>query len=221
MIILANVGHNFKMRNILLLILLFGCKVNNNHKGTMIGSSDTLTYINKIENTWEIKEIQDSKLFFKNNKVLDTRLHLLDYIGYIPVANKDPYFIFSGVDCDSCDANISIYIYSPSDGELKVGDGESTYSYPGREYYYINDSLIYEARAFFGQVFQNKIGVVWYQRTLMDNGKWKNSIFFADVSGHSKVNTFMTDNGQFQETLLLLKKGLCKEIEGHDYTSAP
>jgi hypothetical protein len=213
------------MRNLLLFILLFGCKVNNNQNIIKIRSSDaltdTLTIKDKIENSWEVQEIHGSKLLFANNKVLETRLNNLDYIGYISVSNKDPYFIFSGVDCDSCDANISIYIYSPSDGELIVGNGENTYAYPGREYYFMNDSLIYEARTFFGQVLQNRKGVIWYQRTLMENGTWKKSIFLADVSGQTKIDTFLIDNGQFRETLTMLKKGLCKEIQGHDYASAP
>jgi hypothetical protein len=170
---------------------------------------------------WIFEKVDGTKLIFNDGQIIYTKLFQLQYIGQMVSEWRAPYLIFSGVDSNQCDANPSIYIHSPSDGELIVGSGKNAYGIPGRTFSYLNDSLLYEGRAFYGQVLENKKGVIWYQKELMSTGKWESSVFIAEIMDNKKVDQFLNDTGLFNQTLLLLEKGLCKEIGGSDHTSEP
>lgn len=139
----------------------------------------------------------------------------------VPNGNKVPFSIFSGRDCNECDANISIYIHSPSNGYLKVENGENRYGLPGSERDYENNSLLYQARAFYGQVLPGIKEVIWYQKQLMENNTWQSSIFLVNLSNGLKKETIFKTTEKLKLTLDLLKQGLCKEIKGIDYKSEP
>src|SRR5215467_16067752 len=62
-----------------------------------------------------------------------TTLYGLNVIGELKTAHKLPYYILSGVGCDGCDANTSLYIHSPSDGPMKNEGEQRRFYYPGRE----------------------------------------------------------------------------------------
>jgi hypothetical protein len=206
---------------IFLTLSLLSCGTNKDSKKLSIQKLVTILEENQNGNQWIFERIESSKLIFKNGRIIDTKLRDLKYIGQIPLENKDPYLIISGVDCDSCDANSSIYIHSPSDGELIIGSGINTYGEPGKIFSYLNDSLVYEGRAFYGQVLKNRKGVIWYQKELMDTGIWKISVFFTEIINNKKVDQFLTDPKLMEQTLLLWKQGLCEEIKGANQTSEP
>jgi len=170
---------------------------------------------------WDFEKIAGNKLYFKNGKQFKTSLYELKYIGQVPNGNKAPFLILSGRDCDECDANISIYICSPADGPLKVESGENSYSLPGTERDLEDKNILFKARAFYGLVLSNIKGVIWYQNQLMENGTWKKSIFLVNLNHPDKKEISMKDTGQLQETLNMLKQGLCKEIPGVAYNSEP
>ena len=170
---------------------------------------------------WDFEKVAGNKLYFKNGKQFKTSLYKLKYIGQVPNANKAPFLILSGRDCDECDAKISIYICSPGDRPLKVENGENSYSLPGTERDLENKNILFKAKAFYGLVLSNIKGVIWYQNQLMENGTWKKSIFLVNLNHPDKEEISMKDTGQLRETLNLLKQGLCKEIPGVAYNSEP
>ena len=170
---------------------------------------------------WDFEKIEGNKLYFKNGKQFKTSLYELKYIGQVPNGNKAPFLILSARDCDECDANSSIYICSPADGPLRVASGENSYSLPGTERDLEDKNILFKARAFYGLVLSNIKGVIWYQNQLMENGTWKKSIFLVNLNHPYKKEISMKDKGQLQETLNLLKQGLCKEIPGVAYNSEP
>lgn len=129
--------------------------------------------------------------------------------------------IFSGRDCDECDAQISIFIHSPSNGKLIVGIGENACQYPGNERDFETNKLDYKARAFYGQVLKGVNGVIWYEKRLMDDNSWGNFIFLVKIQNGIKKEIQLKDKKLFNETLLLLKNGSCKEIPGMNYLSEP
>jgi hypothetical protein len=203
-------------------IFLMSCGTNNsNSKLVFQPNVDSLDQEKQVIYEWKFERIEGSKLLFETGEQIETNLHNLEFVGQIPLKNKDPYLIFIGVDCDSCDANSAIYIHSASDGEIIVGNGQNTYGLPGRVFNYENNSLIYEGRAFYGQVLEDKRGVIWYQKTLMETGRWENSTFIAEIKNNKKENHFLSDTGLIHHTLVMLNKGLCKEIKGIDQTSEP
>ncbi len=48
-----------------------------------------------------------------------TNLYDMKVIGPLRTVHKLPYYVMSGVGCQECDANMSIYIHSPSDGPME------------------------------------------------------------------------------------------------------
>lgn len=179
------------------------------------------TFENFTEADWIFDKTQDSKLIFKGGQTFETSLFELEYIGQLSADNKVPYLIFSGRDCNECDANISIYIHSPADGKLIIDHGQNRYQYPGTEKDYETDSVLYSSRAFYGQVLENTNGVIWYENKLLENGKMGRFVYLSRIDKGSLKDTTYEDNGKIGETINLLKKGLCNEIVGRQYTSEP
>lgn len=205
----------------LLCILLFEILLSAKSHDFIEKNGTPTEIIQIVSNEWIFEKVAGSVLKFKNGKRFDTHLYELKYIGMVPNGNKTPFLIFSGRDCDECDANISVYIHSPSNEHLKVESGENRYSFPGSERDYENKSLLYKARAFYGQVLPGTRGVIWYQKQLMENNTWQSSTFIVNLSNGLKKETTLKNTEKLTLTLELLKKGDCKEIKGTDYQSEP
>ena len=170
---------------------------------------------------WHFDKVEGSSLVFKDGQRLETHLFELAYIGQISVDNQAPYLIFSGRDCDGCGANIAVYIHSPANGRLIVDQGQNRYQYPGIEKDYLTDSVLYTARAFYGQVLENVYGVIWYENRRLENGEMGQSVFLSRLTNGALHDTTFEDRGEIAQTLALYKQGLCAEIEGQTFTSEP
>jgi hypothetical protein len=208
-----------------LFFLLFGCWSNEKPMTTSINiknGKDVKKTGNLAQSQeWVFEKVQGTKLLFKNGRAFDTHLFELAYIGQVSVLSKVPYLIFSGRDCSECDANISIYVHSPDDGELDVRRGQNRYLYSGMERDFETDSLLYHSRAFYGEVLNHTKGVIWYETRLLEDNSWGTDVFLLNVSTGTKKDTILTDTNQLKQTLQLLKEGKCKEIVGKKYTSEP
>jgi hypothetical protein len=192
-----------------------------NPKSNKSQTTDSLTTKTKININWTFDKVQDSKLIFKGGQTFETNLFELEYLGQVSGDDKAPFLIFSGRDCNECDANISIYIHSPSDGKLVIDHGQNRYQYPGTEKDYETARVIYISRAFYGQVLDNINGVIWYENRLLENGKMGRFVFLSRIDNGSLKDTTYDDNGKLDQTIRLKNKGLCNEIVGRKYTSEP
>lgn len=198
-----------------LLLLLFFI-ADTNAQNTIKSKSSTSTI-----DSWAIDKTTGSKLLFKNGKKFDTGLYELKYIASLPNGDKAPYLILSGRDCDECDANVSIYIYSQANGKLGAQAGANSYQYPGKERDIETHKLDYSSRAFYGEVLKGTIGVIWYEKRILENEKWGDFIFLIKIVNGLKKEVHLTDKKLITETLQLLKEKRCKEIAGMNYTSEP
>jgi hypothetical protein len=187
-----------------------------------IGKTNTEVQDNqKTSESWSVDNVTGSIIKFRNGTVFDTHLYNCKYIGQVPNDNTSPFLIVSGTDCDECDENISIYIHSPSNGQLKVENGENRYQMPGTERDFETKQLLYKARAFYGEVLPHTRGVLWYQEQLMENNSWRRSLYLVSLIHGVKQENELKDRGRLQQTLELLKQGRCKEITGTNYLSEP
>lgn len=172
--------------------------------------------------TWSFDRVDRNSLVFKEGPIFETKLYELEYIGQIDIDRKAPFLIFSGRYCDECDANISVYFHSLRNGYLNVNHGENRYQYPGMERDYETDSLLYQARAFFGEVFDGVKGMVWFQTTLMEDNSLQNSIYLAKIDSEKVVAEEVKNfDKRLSETLQLNRAGKNKEIKGREFTSEP
>jgi len=176
---------------------------------------------NKETKEWNFIKVSGHTLLFKNGKKFNTNLYNLNYIGQVRNGDKAPFLIFSGRDCNECDANISIYIHSPSNGILMPENGKNRYQQPGVEKDIEDHSILYKARAFYGEILPGIHGVLWYQDQLMENNTRQKSLFLVDIKNGIIKETILKESGQLKLTLQLLKQGFCKEIQGVSYNSEP
>ena len=164
-------------------------------------------------------KIKGNKIVLANGEIYDPKLYNLSLVGFIDAETKDPYLVMSGRQCMECDANISIYIQSPSDGSLKNEASQARYSYPGSLYDYQTDSLLSESRMFFGEVLPERFGVIWYQQQLDTSNNWVSSVYFAEVIGDTLNGNFV--EASMNETLAQIRKRLASELARVAYTSEP
>jgi hypothetical protein len=205
---------------LVLIILIDACN-DSKVKHMSNSSADHTLGVNRSAAKWAVSRINRSTIEFRNGEHVNTHLYEFKYLGQIENGDRAPFLIFSGRDCDECDENISIYIHSPSNGDLNVVNDENRYEYPGTEKDYENHTLVYKARAFFGEVLPGIKGVIWYQRQLMEDNSLQSSVFLVKLIDGLKKDTVFKNTANLKVTLDLLRNGRCHEITGIDYTSEP
>ena len=198
---------------IVLILFIGGCMYNAKETNKSIGESNKdLKVKQEDKNSWEVISVKDKKIYFRNGKHLNTRLYDLKYIGQLPSNNKAPYIIISGRSCENCDENISIYIHSPSDGEMKSHGKQIRYSYPGKELDAETNELVFESKMYFGDCLEKyPNSVIWNQKFLNDQNKWEKSVFIVQVYNDTLKEINIKNTSILDE----IKKGTaCQEVEG-------
>lgn len=152
-----------------------------------------------------------------------TTLYDQAVVGRLPATRKAPYYIMSGRACDGCDANVAIYIHSPSDGRMGVDREQPRFPYPGRERFYEDGTLQYEARMVFGDcAAEHPNAVLWFQRRPDEAGRWRSSVLVARVQQDTlTVTTLDTVAPSVAEAEDAVRRGTCKEVPGVDRASEP
>jgi hypothetical protein len=143
-------------------------------------------------------------------------------IGQLPAATKSPFLVLAGRGCTDCDANVSIYIHSPSDGPMKPEAAQPRDSYPGKLSSYLDGTLLSESRMFWGRCLSGRAaGVIWYQREKQEDGTWKPSVYFVEIVGDNLQSGFLNPQPAIRTTLDRVGSGECRELPGHNMTSEP
>ncbi|MGH9546089.1 MAG: hypothetical protein ACRD23_12845 [Terriglobales bacterium] len=152
-----------------------------------------------------------------------TTLYDLKVIGKLGTKKKLPYYILSGVGCNGCDANTSVYIHSPSDGPMKNEGEQTRFSYPGSETDYQSGQIVSEARMLYGDCLSSHPNaVVWFYRTLGDDKRWHNGVLVAEVKDDRLVTTEL--HGELpkpEDAEIGLRTGECSELPGIASYSEP
>lgn len=160
-------------------------------------------------------KVNYGKIIYNNNKELQTKLFELKYIGVIPSQKKEPFFIVSGRGCQGCDANISIYIHSPSDGSMEYEATQERFSHPGVLKNIFTKQIIAKSRAFFGEVLPGKNGVIWFTDYLSKSNEWKRGVFIAGIVDDKVDSKILTNKmPNIDQTLKLVSLKKAAEISG-------
>ncbi|MES2810384.1 MAG: hypothetical protein V4619_17250 [Bacteroidota bacterium] len=165
------------------IIVLFACACNSKKvdKNEVSNEQSVVSKDSSTDNaSWVFERVVGRTVYFKYGKKFETTLYDLKYIGQLGARGKAPYLILSGRGCTECDANISIYIHSPSDGPMEEEAMQARSAYPGKERDYETDSLLFESRVFYGNC-TNTQSIVWLQKTYLENGTFESSIFSMSV----------------------------------------
>jgi hypothetical protein len=191
--------------SLFLMVILLGCSLDgNNTQGT---------------DDWTVNKVEGQTVFFKNGKQFKTNLYDLTYIGQLKSKTKAPYLILSGRSCNECDANTSIYIHSPSDGNMKEESTQTRYTYPGKQEDYLTGQSVFESRMLYGSCLNNKSNcVVWVQKFLDEKKQWKQNAFVVEVYNDTLKEYLLESN--LPDIQTMLKNG-CKEVAGKVQTTEP
>jgi hypothetical protein len=153
----------------------------------------------------------------------NTVLYHMRVIGQLRTTKKVPYFILSGTTCSGCDENISIYIHSPSDGEMKNEAQQRRFAYPGREKDYATGQLVYEAKMFYGNCLAaHPNAVVWFDRVMGEDKNWHSGVSIAKVSSDKLVvRQLHAPLPKQSDVRDAVHRGECLELPGVDRDSEP
>jgi hypothetical protein len=153
-----------------------------------------------------------------------TTLYGLKLLGELKTVRKLPYYVLSGLGCNGCDANTSLYIHSPSDGPMKNEGEQRRFYYPGRELdYQQNRKVVYRGRVFLGNCISgHPDAIVWFEKFLGEDKRWHSDIVVAEVqSDELVVKTSDRETPSVGEAETSLQRRQCHEIPGTTRFSEP
>jgi hypothetical protein len=181
----------------------------------------TIAHAKGRKDNWEVSEIRDSLVTFKNGIQLNTSLNNVELIASLNLKPGSPILIFSGTDCVNCCERKAVFLFTPGENEKKIVPEYAPYDFPGREYSSFDSTLLYESRMFVGNVLPGiPNGIIWYQQMLTEYGKYEPGIYLIEITNgklHEKLEFSHLPN--IQDTLNLLKQNKCVEIKGEDYVA--
>jgi hypothetical protein len=192
-------------------LFLGSCNRSPSHSATPVHSPDprpeAANAVNG-ENRMGILVLPDGSKF-------QTTLYDLKVIGQLRAVHKLPYYVLSGVGCQGCDANVSVYIHSPSDGPMKDEGTQPRFDYPGQVISQDN-SVVSESRMFLGNcVAGHPDTVVWFDRSIGDDKQWHESVFLAEIKDDHLVfeepKTNAPSPGEAEDST---RKSECRELPG-------
>lgn len=174
------------------------------------------------QKAWDFKRVDGTFLVFNDNSRINTRLYEMNYLESIADSNGITYFVVSGRTCKECDENISVFIISPKD-TIKPLTELPKYTYPGKEFDYENNELIFESKLFVGNCINKRektISLVWVQKAKNNNNKLDSLIFIVDIlNGKIRERKIQPQTQEYISNLQYLKN--CREIKGVETTSEP
>lgn len=131
------------------------------------------------------------------------------------------YLVFSGLGCDECDINRSIYIYSPADPRMESGELGSRYSYPGKYYHYMSQALVETVRMFVGHcIAPDAESVVWFMNSKLEQGNWKQSVYVARLEGETVAEGYSENMSLSKATVeRAVKRRVCREVAGTRFST--
>ena len=162
-------------------------------------------------------------LVLPDGSKFQTALYHLKVIGQLRTVHKLPYYVLSGVGCHECDANVSIYIHSPSDGPMKDEGTQPRFSYPGRLTSIEDGSVVSETRVFLGNcVIGHPDAVVWFERSIGDDKRWHENVFLAEIKDDHLVfeepKVKVPKPGEAEDAI---RKSACRELAGVNQSKEP
>lgn len=158
-----------------------------------------------------------------NGSKFATTLYDLKVIGQLKSAHKLPYYVLSGIGCNGCDANVSIYIHSPSDGPMHDEGTQPRFDYPGRGFRREDHRVDSETRVFLGDCAPgHPDAVIWFYHLLGEDKQWHDSVDVAEVRGDKLFDwTPESDVPTLAEAEDAVRKSRCTEVPGLDQFEEP
>jgi hypothetical protein len=194
---------------VLIILLLCSCQ---NHSTT----------INKPEKSHPDLFIPEKSTTIQLNEIQDyLQLNHSQLLGVMTSEDKTIVLLL-GEKNDSTYRETNLYVYPK--GPIHFSDSliSQKYSLPGNAYD-IFDSLVYQARVFYGNCMKEfPFSIIWIQKEKHENQKWLSNVFVLTPDDPNRLTySLVNDDTILKEILENLKKGDCKEIPGMDIYLEP
>ena len=106
----------------------------------------------------------------------------LSYLGQIPDGDRGPFVLVAGVECEGCDAGLSVLLRSVRDPAFISGDTSTErsagwYAYPGRILHFDDGAPIIDSRLYWGRCLPDRApGVVQFATDFDSAGRQVRSL---------------------------------------------
>ncbi len=183
-----------------LLFLLAACEAPEN-EGAQEDTSTGLERTAKVDTTW------------LNN------LYEVEVLGEFPTANKAPFKVMRARGCTECDANLAIYVYSPSDGPVGPEHEQVRYPYPGALIDPFEGDTLMRTRTFIGEIAPDVQGLWWHIEQFEAEGEWHASTFLITITGDTVQSR--ADGPTLAQMEAWTSGGRVRELSGLDQMAEP
>lgn len=130
------------------------------------------------------------------------------------------WVITSGPNKEQKHLGTCLYIL-PADGGMEWYPGMEAWHAPGRLVDARNDECYYEAEVFAGEVLQDTIGVIWYDRSLMPDGHWKENTVLLNFSKQDPDTLVLFGHARKSVTQHMAFNGKCRLLAPFDQVVKP
>ena len=165
--------------------------------------------------------VEETTVYFKlpigmpTPKPLKTGIIDLNYIDVLRPKGGEPYFIFSGKQCENCGDPRVLYSIRASGGT------PLTFVHPGKILEPKTRALLADYRTFIGRCLPNKGDIIiYYQQEKLDRKRHlQNSVLVVEAGADFLQETLVERNlPRLKNTLALVKRKQCREISGNQPT---
>lgn len=112
-------------------------------------------------------------------------------------------------------AELSLFILC-TDPSLSTEAIQQPWHMPGRISDGPGDENYYEAEVFVGEVLRDTIGVIWYDRSLMPDGHWKQNTVLLNLNEGMPDTLVLFGHGRKSSTISQAIRGKCELLKGLD-----
>ncbi|MCC7001325.1 MAG: hypothetical protein IT357_04145 [Gemmatimonadaceae bacterium] len=183
-------------------------------------SLDPASVVRRVDN----HEDRASSVTLSDGTVFPTMLHEVRVLAALRTHRKRPFLILSGRGCMDCDAGISIYVHSPSDGPMQNEGSQPRHSFPGKVVDRETGALVFRSRFFVGECLASFSEVaVWFSEARAESGEWVQEVFVIDVGPDDVLRQHRIQAAMpaVEETERRVRAGSCMEVPGVDATTEP
>ncbi len=171
--------------------------------------------------TWTTLPLEPGTLVFGERDTIRTGLRDLKLMKEFSAPSGKPWYLFRARAAGKgSEDEMSLYILCP-DKQMCSQAIEDPWHLPGRLFDGAGEESYYEAQVFAGEVLRDTIGVIWYDRSLMPDGEWKQNTVLLNLTGRETDTLVLFGHGRKSSTIDLAFHGKCELLESIDQRVQP
>lgn len=180
----------------------------------------TDTLVHHHAHAWTTLPHEPSTLVFDNGDTLRTGLREVHLITKFQNTLGRAWFVFSGQQSASKEAEWSLFVLSPGDSSSTMAMDQPWHT-PGRLMAPKDTVVYYDAEVFTGEVLRDTIGVIWYERYLLPDGTWRLNTTLLNLSHPQPDTLVLFGHGRKSSTINLAFRGKCQMLDSIDQRLEP